>query len=292
MSRLHRSFLILAFVVVATAGFAATSGAQGRYVHGGHARVVVVGGYYAPFYNPYYWYDPWFAPQWGWYPPYGGGYYAPDASVKLEVKPNQAEVYVDGYYAGIVDDFDGTFQRLHVAPGQHELELYLDGYRPAKQQLHLTADKTVKVKYTLEKLGAGEQPETRPQPPNPPPAPQGAPPPNAPNMPPEAYPPQQPRGPAGGRMPLPPPPPGSDPRGAQQSAYGSLAIRVQPNDAEVSIDGEPWRAPGGQERLIVEVAEGSHTVEIRKSGYRTYVTQIEVRRGGTTPLNVSLRSEP
>jgi hypothetical protein len=60
-------------VVVATAGFAATSGAQGRYVHGGHARVVVVGGYYAPFYNPYYWYDPWFAPQWGWYPPYGGG---------------------------------------------------------------------------------------------------------------------------------------------------------------------------------------------------------------------------
>ena len=75
-------------------------------------------------------------------------------------------------------------------------------------------------------------------------------------------------------------------------AYGSLAIRVQPNDAEISIDGEPWRAPGGQERLIVEVAEGSHTVEIRKSGYRTYVTQIEVRRGGTTPLNVSLRSEP
>ena len=93
-------------------------------------------------------------------------------------------------------------------------------------------------------------------------------------------------------MPLPPPPPGSEPRGAPQGAYGSLAIRVQPNDAEISIDGEPWRAPGGQERLIVEVAEGSHTVEIRKSGYRTYVTQIEVRRGGTTPLNVSLRSEP
>lgn len=291
MSRLQHAFLILAFVVVATAGFAVTSDAQGHYGHG-HARVVVVGGYYAPFYGSYYWYDPWFAPQWGWYPPYGGAYLPPDASLKLEVKPNQAEVYVDGYYAGIVDDFDGTFQRLHVTPGQHELELYLDGYRPAKQQLHLTADKTVKVKYTLEKLGAGEQAEPRPQPPNPPPAAQGAPP-NAPNMPPEAYPPQPaPRGPAGGRMPLPPPPPGSETRGAPQGTYGSLAIRVQPNDAEVSIDGEPWRAPAGQERLIVEVAEGSHTVEIRKSGYRTYVTQIEVRRGGTTPLNVSLRSEP
>jgi len=38
-------------------------------------------------------------------------------------------------------------------------------------------------------------------------------------------------------------------------------------DAEVSIDGENWRAPGGQERLVVDVAEGSHTVEIRKTGF-------------------------
>jgi len=212
--------------------------------------------------------------------------------VKLEVKPNQAEVYVDGYYAGIVDDFDGTFQRLHVAPGQHELELFLDGYRPAKQQIYLTADKTVKVKYTLEKLGAGEQAEPRPKPPNPPPAPQGVAP-NAPNPPPEAYPPQPaPRGRGGRPMPPQPPPPGPDPRGAPQGGYGSLAIRVQPSDAEISIDGEPWRAPGGQERLIVEVAEGSHTVEVRKSGYRTYVTQIDVHGGATTPLNISLRNEP
>jgi hypothetical protein len=59
----------------------------------------------------------------------------------------------------------------------------------------------------------------------------------------------------------------------------------------VSIDGENWRAPGGQERLLIDVSEGSHTVEIRKPGFRTYVTQVEVRRGETTPLNVSLRGE-
>ena len=59
----------------------------------------------------------------------------------------------------------------------------------------------------------------------------------------------------------------------------------------MSIDGENWRGPGGQDRLVIELAEGSHTVEIRKPGYRTYVTQVEVRRGETTPLNVSLRSE-
>jgi len=293
-----RLLLSVAFVAVFIVGFAATSSAQFR--RGG--RVVVVGGYfYDPFWYSPYWYDPWFASpyQWGWYPPYRGRYLAPEASVRLEVKQSQAEVYVDGYYAGIVDDFDGAFQRLHVAPGEHELELYLDGYRPVKQKVYLTADNTFKVKYNLEKLGAGEQAEPRPQPPNPPPSAQGAPP-----MPPPGYPPSQPpppgyppapppRGPAGRRMPPPAPgAPGSEPRAGQQEAYGTIAIRVQPNDAEVSIDGEAWRAPGGQERLVVDVAEGSHTIEIRKPGYRTYVTQVDVRRGATTPLNVSLRSEP
>jgi len=95
-----------------------------------------------------------------------------------------------------------------------------------------------------------------------------------------------------------PPPPPQDPRGQTDprggpstAAYGTIAIRVQPADAEVSIDGENWRAPGGQERLVVDVAEGSHTVEIRKTGFRTYVTQVEVRRGESTPLNVSLREQ-
>ena len=291
MSLQKRLLLTTATIVVAITAFATSASAQ--YYHG-RSRVVVVGGYYSPYFYDPFWYAPWFGMQWGYPPPYPGPYLAPDASLKLEVKPNQAEVYVDGFYAGIVDDFDGTFQRLHVAPGEHELELYLDGYRPAKQKILLNADKTFKVKYTLEKLGAGEQAEPRPTPPNPPPAPQGAAP-----MPPEYYPPAQqpppapqpPQPPPGRRAP-PYPPQGPPPSGQAQSAYGSLAVRVQPNDAEISIDGEPWRGPGGQERLVVEVAEGSHTVEIRKSGYRTYVTQVDVRRGSTTPLNVSLRSEP
>jgi len=80
------------------------------------------------------------------------------------------------------------------------------------------------------------------------------------------------------------------PRGAEAAMYGSLAIRVQPGDAEILIDGEPWRG-SERDRLIVDVAEGSHTVEIRKAGYRTYMTQVNVRRGETTPVNVSLRSQ-
>jgi hypothetical protein len=36
------------------------------------------------------------------------------------------------------------------------------------------------------------------------------------------------------------------------------------------------------------LSEGSHHVEVRKSGYRTYSSEVQVRRGETVPLNVSL----
>ena len=55
----------------------------------------------------------------GGYGGYGGGYgqYAYDiGSVKLKVKPRDAEVYVDNYFAGYVDDFDGMFQALKWKP--------------------------------------------------------------------------------------------------------------------------------------------------------------------------------
>ena len=91
---------------------------------------------------------------------------------------------------------------------------------------------------------------------------------------------------------LPPQAPRENPRGGTQAAgYGTLAIRVQPGDAEVMIDGEKWRGPEAQDRLLVDVAEGSHTVQISKSGYRSYVTEVQVRRGETSPLNVSLRTQ-
>lgn len=296
--RPHKRLIVFcAVAAILLVGSAATSEAQGI----GHRRHVVTrvvvagGGYFAPYYNPFLFADPWYGYQYPYPPrPYGFGYrtYEPEASVRLEVKPREAEVYVDGYYAGIVDDFDGTFQRLRVEPGEHDIELYLDGYRTVRQQVYLTPDNTFRIKYQMERLGPGEPPAPKPQPIEPP---QGG---NQPRIqpPPMQQPPMQPmgRGPVGRRMPPQQPPQQPDtPRGGQpgNAAYGTLAVKVQPSDAEISIDGENWRGPGGQDRLLVEVAEGSHTVEIRKTGYRTYVTQVDVRRGQTTPLNVSLRGE-
>lgn len=62
---------------------------------------------------------------------YGGGAYgyfdiAPGfafGSLRIIDAPRDAQVFVDGYYAGVVDDYDGVFQRLNLEPGPHQIEI-------------------------------------------------------------------------------------------------------------------------------------------------------------------------
>jgi hypothetical protein len=84
------------------------------------------------------------------------------------------------------------------------------------------------------------------------------------------------------------PPQGSEPGGAQTSSFGTLAIRVQPSDATVVIDGERWDSPEGGSRLLVQLSPGSHQIEVRKEGFKTYTTTVTIRAGATESINVSL----
>jgi PEGA domain len=289
-----RLVLIAGLVACVFVGLSVQSEAQIRRGRPGRS-VVVVRGYYG-FADPF-WYGygyPYFGYQYpfGPYGPYGYPYryysYDPGAAVRLEVEPKDAEVYVDGYYAGIVDDFDGVFQRLRLPPGQHELILYRDGLRTVHQTVYLTVDSTFKVKYKMEKLAAGDIAEARPTPPPPPPQPALAGP-GQPGFPQQGPPQQGPRRGPYGRRPL--PPNQGEPRGTiEASAYGTLSIRVQPGDATVTVDGERWAGPQGQDRLVVEVAEGTHRIQIQKDGFESFSTDVTIRRGETTPLNVSLRT--
>ena len=43
--------------------------------------------------------------------------------VRIQGAPRDAQVFADGYYVGIVDDFDGTFQHLNLEAGAHRLEI-------------------------------------------------------------------------------------------------------------------------------------------------------------------------
>jgi len=124
-------------------------GSRGHF-HGGHSHFIIGGGFYDPFWGPYY-------PYYYGYP-YGSYAYSltPSGSVKTEITPKQTEVFVDGYYAGVVADFDGTFQRLRTSPGGHTITLYLDGYRTVTESIYVRPNSTVKLKETMQKLAPGE----------------------------------------------------------------------------------------------------------------------------------------
>jgi hypothetical protein len=221
------------------------------------------------------------------YPPPYRYAFDPGSAVRLDVTPQDAEVFIDGYYAGIVDDFDGAFQRLRVPPGPHEITIYRDGYQTITEKVYLRPDATFKLRRTMDRLAAGQTTEPRPVPAAPPPS---AAQPWPPQMPP-------PQGRVGQRI----PPPGNQ-RMPEAHASGTLAIRVQPDDAEILIDGQPWRVSSGQSSgqpsqasqgdVIVEVSEGRHTVQIRKVGYVGYLTEVQVRRDETTTVDISLKTRP
>jgi hypothetical protein len=131
---------------------------------GGAGGVLVPGGYY----GGYGYYDPWGYGSGG-YGGYYGGYYDPwyggyptspqstytssdEGSLKLKIKPREAEVYVDGYFVGVVDDFDGIFQRLHVDSGSHRIEVRAQGYEPLAFEVRITPEHTTTYQGELKRI--------------------------------------------------------------------------------------------------------------------------------------------
>ena len=232
---------------------------------------IFIGGYY---------YDPFFAPYPWWMRTAYPGWYFPAydyrAEVRVQAKPNEAAVYVDGFYAGIVDDFDGIFQRLLLPPGGHTITLYLNGYRTISHNLYLAPASTLNLHDTLEPLPPGVASQLPPVAPPVPPPPAGS------------Y--RSPRTPPSTSLPAPPPQLTIEEEGVQAAGFGTLNLRVQPADATVRIDGQPW-VTSEEGHFLVQVSDGSHRVEISKPGYRSFSTDIAVHEGKAVPLNVSLMLE-
>jgi hypothetical protein len=297
-------------------GTASTVSAQARRATGGYrpGPAVPRTSYYRPYYRPYYrtyyhyrpyyhypyfywpsfyasfgyaypyFYSPWgaYGGYYGFYGAYYGGFYDPLSSLRIEVRPREARVYVDGYFAGDVDSYDGAFQRLRLQPGPHQIEVYLEGYKTLRQTVYLTPDSTFKLRGELAKLAEGQPAEPLPVP--------------------KAMPNRgRNYGPSfGGRRSAPPPEPGPPEEAvvqgpdeqpeaaARDTQFGTIAVRFQPGDAEVLIDGEPWHGADRDHRLLVNLPAGSHRVEVRKAGHQPFSTDVDVRPGETTTVNVSL----
>ena len=60
-------------------------------------------------------------------------------NLKLKVKPRTAKVYVDGYFVGTVDEFDGSFQKLALNTGRHKVEVKADGFETAEFDVLINA---------------------------------------------------------------------------------------------------------------------------------------------------------
>jgi hypothetical protein len=126
-----------------------------------------VAGWRAPlFYTRPYYYDPfWMGGAFGWSPmfyapwslmwgtagywPWPGSTTFSTGNVRLKIKPREAQVLVDGYVAGIVDEFDGVFQSLRLAPGGHKIEVRLPGYTSLTFDVHVQPDRTMTLTETM-----------------------------------------------------------------------------------------------------------------------------------------------
>ncbi len=216
-------------------------------------------------YHPAYWGYWWPYHSYGWGPHWGSAWgagavytYAQTdrGSVRVLVDPTETRVYVDGYYAGVVDDFDGLFQRLHVAPGRHEISLKLTGYQTHRLQVYVGSGATVKLDHEMQE-GMGETYE---------------------DLAPDA-----PRRVARRSRSYEPAP---SPEQAGPSASGELRLQVSPVDASVYVDGE-FRGTG-REAATLALAPGQHRVEVVRPGYRTAEHDIEVASQGVAELTVDL----
>jgi hypothetical protein len=236
------------------------------------------GGYY-PGYYPGYWGSWWPYGSFGWYGGYYGGYYGypwgwggggtiyhriehESGSVRVLVDPAEARVYVDGYYAGTVDDYDGLFQRLSVSSGRHEIALKLEGYKTHRMKVYVAPDSTLKLHYDLQK-GVGESFEDLSK--------------DAPESEPRRDEEQERRwSESEARV----------EKDEMTAIGGRLELSIRPEDASVYVDGA-FRG-SAREASTLRLAPGQHRIEVVRPGYRTLEKQVDIAPGQTTDVKVEL----
>jgi hypothetical protein len=248
---------------------------RGRYGYGFYGYDPFWGFYGSSWYSPFYYggyyggygygYGPYGAPHRYGYSSYRAG------SVRVMVEPRDTRVYVDGYYAGIADDFDGIFQRLNLAPGRHDVSLRLDGYRTHNVKVYVPYDGTLKLHHRMAR-GTGEEDAGvvgRP----------------------EDY--ARFEGRRDDRY--------EDEdeeyddyeddrdrdRRADQSGDRALVrLDVRPGDASVYVDGA-FRGTGRDLRQL-RLTPGRHRIEVVRPGYRTVEREVDVRGGQTVDVQIDL----
>ncbi len=278
------------------------SGAQSRHPRAGTGRYYYGGGRgtyrsypryygYGGYYGGYYAYDPYFY-YYGGYAPYYGGYYynrpyepaygysSAQGALRLLVEPDNTKVYVDGYYSGVVDDYDGLFQRLYLPMGKHQIVLRLDGYETQRLKVYVSPGETLKIHYEMEK-GSGDSAKEIVA--------------GDPSM--EKYPARLRDDDADDDRAV---ADDSDDDSAEDAPPAHMAMRqsdrgeaaatlrltVIPDDASIYVDGRFYGTARDSRR--VEVAPGKHRIEAVRPGYRTFEKDVDVADDDSPSLDITL----
>jgi hypothetical protein len=104
--------------------------------------------YYARPYPHYGYATPYANYSYGYATPYPYPY--PQHSYGIQAAPPPGTLYggvqLDGYYAGIVDDFDGAWQRVALEPGPHRFEIAAPGLETLTFEVNVRPNQTVRYR--------------------------------------------------------------------------------------------------------------------------------------------------
>ncbi|HEY3175717.1 MAG TPA: PEGA domain-containing protein [Candidatus Polarisedimenticolia bacterium] len=250
---------------------------RGHSTHRSPRVSIRVGGFYGYGYS--YWNSPYYG-YYGYYPGYpayyGGPGYLPDVGfIDTDIQPEETAVYVDGEYAGTVDDFDGFPDYLSIPTGRHTLTFKADGYRSVSRSVRVPRGGVLSMDFSLTRGSGNEEPAPRD----------------------ERGEPTAPRSDAEGRT--------SRPRGEVQmegeegaeegeAEPGLIRLNVTPTDASVYMDGEFLGTASRVSRLHgdLRLAPGEHRIEVVRPGYVSISRSVKVASGDRRTLDLALeRSE-
>ena len=101
-------------------------------------------------YYSYRYYDPYYSGNFYWsnYAWQPRSYYVGPSwdyalgKLRLDIDQRDADVYIDGYFAGQVDDFDGVLQGLRLEPRNYAVEIVLPGFAPLQFDVQITPGRT------------------------------------------------------------------------------------------------------------------------------------------------------
>jgi hypothetical protein len=71
------------------------------------------------------------------------------STLKLNIEPKRAAVFLDDKYVGHASEFGGAFRSMLISPGKHRIKVELPGYRTYDTEINLLAGQKTEVKTVL-----------------------------------------------------------------------------------------------------------------------------------------------